>query len=184
MFRNTPNEFEKEIIKDHQSDHEKFRKFAGQTSPAEPVVEVGRFFMHSLDLQCIAGFDGYFRRLNPAWTTNLGWTLEELKSRPLEDFVHPDDRGSTKAELSRLREGQETSFFENRFRHKDGSYLWLQWNGWSAPGLQQIYATARDVTEQKRLEREILEIIDQEKERLGRELHDGLCQTLAGIAAL
>src|SRR5436305_3171308 len=47
----------------------------------------------------------------------------------------------------------------------------------------EIYA-ARDITDRKRFEREILEILDREKERLGRELHDGLCQTLAGISAL
>jgi signal transduction histidine kinase len=48
----------------------------------------------------------------------------------------------------------------------------------------EIYATARDFTDRKQLEREVLEIVDWEKERLGRELHDGLCQTLAGISAL
>lgn len=156
-------------------------RLSARTAPAE---EVGRFFALSLDLLCIAGFDGYFKRLNPAWTTRLGWTLEELEARPFLDFVHPDDRAATQLEVGKLAEGAETALFENRYRHSDGSYRWLQWNARQAPGVQQIYASARDVTRQKRLEREVLEILDREKERLGQELHDGLCQTLAGIAAL
>jgi PAS domain S-box-containing protein len=146
--------------------------------------ELAVFFAQSLDLLCIVGFDGYLKRVNPVWTSCLGWTLEELKARPSLDFVHPDDRDATLAEVGRLSEGAETILFENRYRHRNGSYRWLRWNARSEAGRRRIYATARDVTDQKRLQREILEIADREKERLGRELHDGLCQTLAGIAAL
>lgn len=146
--------------------------------------EVGRFFELSLDLLCIAGFDGYFKRLNPAWTRHLGWTLEELRARPFLDFVHPDDREATLAEVGKLAEDVETTLFENRYRHRDGSYLWLRWNARPVLGRRRIYATARNVTRQKRLERQILEIADRQQQRLGREMHDGLCQTLAGIAAL
>lgn len=87
-------------------------------------------------------------------------------------------------EIDALAQGEETTFFENRYRHRDGTYRWLRWSARPVPGRQTIYATARDVTRQKRLEKEILEILDRERERLGRELHDGLCQNLAGIAAL
>jgi PAS domain S-box-containing protein len=146
--------------------------------------EFTRFFAQSVDLLCIAGFDGYFKCLNPAWTTRLGWTLEELEARPFLDFVHADDRAATLAEVAKLAEGAETILFENRYRHRDGSYRWLRWNSRPVRGCQRIYAIARDVTRQKHLEQEILNIADREKERLGRELHDGLCQTLAGIAAL
>lgn len=146
--------------------------------------EFARFFAQSLDLLCIAGLDGYFKRLNPEWTTVLGWSLEELKARPFLDFVHPDDRQATQVEVVKLAEGADSIAFENRYLCRDGSYQWLRWNARPVPGRRRIYATARDVTQQKRLEREILEIVDREKERLGRELHDGLCQTLAGIAAL
>jgi signal transduction histidine kinase len=99
-------------------------------------------------------------------------------------LVHPDDRAATQAEVGKLAEGAETILFENRYRHQDGSYRWLQWTARPVPGRQLVYASARDVTRQKQLEREILDITDREQERLGRELHDGLCQTLAGIAAL
>lgn len=146
--------------------------------------ELTLFFDQSLDLLCIAGFDGYFKRLNPAWTTRLGWTQQQLTRRPFLDFVHADDRQATAAEVGRLAAGATTVLFENRYRHRAGSYRWLQWNARPVPGRRRIYATARDVTRLKRLEHEVLEIVDRERERLGRELHDGLCQTLAGIAAL
>lgn len=146
--------------------------------------ELSHFFTESLDLLCIAGMDGYFMRLNPAWTRRLGWPLEELEGRPFHEFVHPDDLESTLEEVTRLDHGEEAVRFENRYRHRDGSYRWLRWNARPVPGRQRIYAIARDVTRQKRLEKEILEIADREKERLSQELHDGLCQNLAGIAAL
>jgi len=94
------------------------------------------------------------------------------------------DREVTQAQMAALRTGADTLAFENRYRHRDGSYRWLQWSAHAAPDEQLIYATAQDVTRQKDLEREILEIADREKARLGQDLHDGLCQTLAGIAAL
>jgi PAS domain S-box-containing protein len=151
---------------------------------AKDTDELAHFFTESLDLLCIAGLDGHFQRLNPAWMKRLGWTLEELEGRPFHDFVHPDDREATLAEVARLGDGAETIRFENRYRHRDGSFRWLRWNARPVQGRQRIYAIARDVTRQKRLEREILEIADREKERLSQELHDGLCQNLAGIAAL
>ena len=134
--------------------------------------EYTRFFDQSLDLLCIAGFDGYFKRLNPRWTTQLGWTPEELEARPFLDFIHPDDREATLAQIDARNNGADIIQFENRYRHRDGSYRWLQWDARPVPEHQRIYASARDVTRQKRLEREVLEIVDQEKERLGRELHD------------
>jgi PAS domain S-box-containing protein len=146
--------------------------------------EYARFFAQSLELLCIVGFDGYFKRMNPMWATQLGWTLEELGARPFLDFVHPDDHADTLAQVDALNKGKGIIRLENRYRHKDGSYRWLRWNARSVADPLRIFASARDVTRQKRLEREILEIIDQERDRLGRDLHDGLCQTLAGIAAL
>jgi PAS domain S-box-containing protein len=135
-------------------------------------------------LLCVASMDGCFKQLNPAWRLRLGWTLEQLQARRFFDFVHPDDRAATLAELAKLATGTNTIAFENRYRHRDGSYRWLQWSAKRVPGRPLVHATARDVTEQKQLEKEIVEISDREKDRLGRDLHDGLCQNLAGIAAL
>src|SRR5947208_7399008 len=150
--------------------------------PAE--AELAQLFEQSFDLHCVAGLDGYFTRLNSAWVAALGWTLEELQSLPSVTFIHVDDREATLRETAKLCQGAGTLRFENRYACKDGSYRWLEWNARSVVDRGEIYATARDITDRKRFEREILEILDREKERLGRELHDGLCQTLAGISAL
>lgn len=146
--------------------------------------EMRCFFENALAMLCIAGRDGYFKRLSAAWTTTLGWSLKELQSKPFLEFVHPDDHTATRAEMEGFLDGGHTVLFENRYRCRDGSYKWLQW---SATGLclrERIFVIARDITTSRCLEKEILEASDREKERLGRELHDGLCQNLAGIAAL
>lgn len=155
---------------------------AKQTERAEE--ELAGLFSQSVDLLCIAGFDGHFKRLNPAWTVRLGWSPEEGLARPFLDFVHPDDKDATLAELDKLAKGAETILFDNRYQHRDGTYRWLQWNARPVPGRQRIYATARDITHQKQLEKQVLMIVDRERERLGQELHDGLCQVLAGVAAM
>ena len=141
------------------------------------------FFENTLEMLCIAGTDGYFKRLSPAWTSTLGWSLEELQSRPFLEFVHPADR-SCEA-MDRLIDRGGSVRFENRFRCQDGSFRWLQWNatGSSCPR-EPICAVAHDITSERNLEQEILESSDLERARLGMELHDGLCQNLAGIAAL
>jgi PAS domain S-box-containing protein len=118
-------------------------------------------FMLSLDMMCILGFDGYFKRLNPAWEKTLGHTREELQAVPFMDFVHPDDREPTLAEAEKLFTGQRTISFENRFRTKDGSYKWFLWT--AAPLLERklIYGVARDNTERKRAEEEIKKLNDE-----------------------
>jgi PAS domain S-box-containing protein len=113
--------------------------------------ELDRFFKLSADLLCVAGFDGYFKRLNPAWEQVLGYTREELSAQPYLDFVHPDDRNPTVTEadkLSGVDRGRVLSF-ENRYRARDGTYRWLQWNAVSLSSEQAIYAAARDITERK-----------------------------------
>ena len=89
--------------------------------------ELDRFFRLSLDMLCVAGFDGYFKRLNPAWERVLGYTTEELLARPYMDFVHPDDRIQTTTVADNISEGGQLLAFENRYRAKDGTYRWLQW---------------------------------------------------------
>jgi PAS domain S-box-containing protein len=111
--------------------------------------ERDRFFTISLDLLCIAGFDGYFKRLNPAFERILGYSLEELSAHPFLHFVHFDDQDATRAVLGRLTAGGEVAAFENRYRCKDGSHRWLMWTATPFGEQRLIYAAARDITERK-----------------------------------
>jgi PAS domain S-box-containing protein len=118
-----------------------------------------RFFTMSLDLLCIAGFDGVFRRLNPAWERTLGYTLTELTARPFLEFVHADDQAETLTELEKLATGaHETIAFENRYRAKDGSFRWLMWKCAPLSSEQLIYATARDITESKQMQERLRQL--------------------------
>jgi len=109
-------------------------------------AQVDRYFRMSLDMLCIAGTDGYFKRLNPAFFKTLGHTDEELLSRPFLDFVHPEDRDATVSVVAALGQGEPVSEFENRYICKDGSYRWLSWRSQPVPDENLIFATARDVT--------------------------------------
>ena len=119
------------------------------------------FFELSLDLLCFADFSGYFRHLNPAWETTLGFTRTELTSCPSIEFVHPDDRERTLSQNREVKTGQHARAFENRYRCKDGSYRWLLWN--ASPDFERrvIYSVARDVTERKRAEAEREQLVAQ-----------------------
>ena len=143
----------------------------------EPILEE-RFFDLSIDLLCQLGFDGYFKRLNPAWERTLGWNMFELTSRPFIEFVHPDDRERTLAQNREVRGGGRALEFENRYRCKDGTYRWLRWNAAPDATWSVIYSVARDVTAQKEAE--------EERERLVRDLQAALAEvrTLQAILPL
>jgi PAS domain S-box-containing protein len=134
-----------------------------------------RFFAVSIDMLCFLGFNGYFRQLNPAWEKTLGFTREELFSKPFIEFVHPDDRERTLNQNGKVRTGGQAHSFENRYICKDGSYRWLLWNAVPDFDKQVIYAVARDITKRKQAE--------EEREKLVRELQTALAEvkTLQGI---
>ena len=118
-------------------------------------LETGsRFLDLSVDMFCVAGFDGFFKNVNPSWQNTLGFTTDELLQKPYMEFIHPDDRQATVAKAEGLENGEVTLAFENRYLCKDGSYKWLLWNAVSVPEQKVIYAVARDITERKRSEEE------------------------------
>ena len=92
-----------------------------------------RIFTHSLDMLCVAGFDGYFKVLNPSWERILGWSTEELLGKPWIDFVHPDDKDNTGTIRTSLVDGREVYQFENRYICKNGDIKWLSWNSFPYP---------------------------------------------------
>ncbi len=108
------------------------------------------FFNINLEMLAIAGVDGYYKLLNPAWEKTLGWTLEELTTEPFISFVHPEDKKNTLRVVQHLLEGEKLVSFRNRYRCKDGSYKWLLWS--STVVDRYYYAVARDITELVALE--------------------------------
>ena len=129
-----------------------FAELQGRRREAE--LEFERVFTMSVDLLCIAGFDGYLKRVNPAWMRTFGYTEQELLSRPFIEFVHPDDRAHTEEAVGVLAGGRDLVEFENRHLCRDGSARWMQWT--SRPALEQglAYTVGRDVTDRKRREAE------------------------------
>jgi PAS domain S-box-containing protein len=127
-----------------------------------------RFFANSIDMLCFLDFNGYFKRVNPAWERTLGFTRAELMSRPFIEFVHPDDRERTLRQNAQVRGGGQALAFENRYLCKDGSYRWFRWNAAPDIATQYIYSVARDVTASKQTELE--------REQLVRELQEAIAE--------
>ena len=101
----------------------------------------------SADIMLVASVDGTIELVNPAWTRMLGWEMDELIGRPLFDLIHPDDLGATQAGAASIARGETLTRFDNRYRHKDGSYRDIAWA--AGPGDGKIVAVGRDVTEEK-----------------------------------
>lgn len=113
-----------------------------------------RLFDLSMDLLCVAGLDGYFKQVNPSWTRVLGWSREELLARPVEDFMHPEDRERTLQARAGLAQGVPVRGLENRYLCKDGSFRWLSWQSSIEPGAGTVFAVARDITAQRQADQE------------------------------
>jgi PAS domain S-box-containing protein len=122
---------------------------------ARAKAEVDRIFRLSADLITVTGFDGFWKRVNPAFKTLLGYTEREALARPYLEFVHPDDRERSEAETLRLLGGQTIVAFENRLVGKDGSHRWIEWT--ATPVLEEglHYGVGRDVTDRRQAEAEL-----------------------------
>jgi len=111
------------------------------------LYDLDRFFNYALDMLCIAGVDGYFKRVNPAFERVLGYTKEELLHRPFVDLIHPDDRIETVGEVGKLASGKPTLSFVNRYICKDGTYKRLHWTSYPEQNTGLLYSVAREVTD-------------------------------------
>jgi len=125
------------------------------TKSQQLINERDRILNMPCDLICIAGTDGYFKYLNFAWEKTLGYTREELLSRPFLDFIHPDDHKKNDTEVEKLSRGEQTINFENRYIHKDGSFRTISWTATPLEKEKQMYCIGRDITECKQLEEEL-----------------------------
>ena len=140
----------------------------------EKLSQKEKIFTHSLDMLCIAGFDGFFKVVNPAWTKALGWEMSELLERPWMDFVHPEDKKSIEQLDFTTLDGQNVYKFENRFLCKDGSIKWFAWKSFSYPEDSIAFGVARDITDQRETEKEL-----RNSERKYRELFTEMTEGFA-----
>ncbi|MBW4460704.1 MAG: PAS domain S-box protein [Nodosilinea sp. WJT8-NPBG4] len=133
------------------------RALDGVMPCAHPVNYPGtqdreRFLAIGSDLQAIAGYDGYFRWVSPTFEQLLGWTTAEMTSRPWLEFIHPEDVAPSIAAADTLLSGSEVLAFENRYRHRDGTYRWLRWRCQMDVEQQVSYGTAVDISALKQSE--------------------------------
>lgn len=124
------------------------------------IMELNKFFDVVLDLLCIASPEGKFQKINPAFSQLLGYTEKELKTRPFIEFVHPEDVDKTIKIFERIKAGEQTVTFENRYRCKDGTYLILSWSAAADPLTENVYAAAKDITNIRQREMELRQVFE------------------------
>ncbi|MEP6878451.1 MAG: response regulator [Nitrosospira sp.] len=117
-------------------------------------VERDRYFDQSADLLGISGFDGHFKRLNPAWEKDLGFSSEELMARPFIGLISPGSRADAAAELDKLMIGIPVSL-ESQVSCNDGSVRWILWNITARPDIEEFYFSGQDITARKNTETEL-----------------------------
>lgn len=115
-------------------------------------MDVSRFFDISPDAMCIAGFDGYFKKINKGFIDMMGYSEDELYSRKISEFIHPDDRGITAQHRDLIIQGKPLIYFENRYLTKSGDIVWLTWTSIPYPEQKLVYAIAKNITHRKKME--------------------------------
>ena len=114
--------------------------------------DVDQFIQQSPDMVCIAGYDGFFRKINPAVSKTLGYTLEELLAKPINDFVYPEDKIATIESRESVKRSIPLINFENRYLTKNGDIVWLSWTSIGIEDQKVVFAIAKNITHKKRLE--------------------------------
>jgi PAS domain S-box-containing protein len=161
------------------------------------AFEMFTFFERTPVLVCIAGKDGYFRKVNPAVIEKLGYSEEELFAKPISTLIYHEDKLLTEQERGKLLEGKTLLNFQNRYVTKGGKLIWLQWTSIYFPEKEVVFAIAQDISEKKLAEREIEEKyakfkslathfkkkIEEDRKYLAVELHEELAQ-LASVVKM
>ena len=145
--------------------------------------ERDQLFDLSMDMLCVAGFDGYYRQVSPAFTRILGWSEEELLSRPWLEFIHPDDRDALLAVAGDVYKGRALHDYELRCLCRDGSWRWVSWSSVPLVERETLFAVGRDVTEAKRARQELAESLAQ-KETLLREVNHRVKNNMQVVLSL
>ncbi len=157
--------------------------------------ELFGFFERTPDLVCIAGKDGFFKRVNPAVFEKLGYTEEELFSKPIASFVYHDDKDITHTRRTKLLSGEVLHNFINRYIKKDGELICLEWTSIYFSEKEIVFAIAKDITERKKIEAEIEEKyktfknlashfksdIEKDRKYFAYELHEEVAQLAAAV---
>lgn len=130
-------------------------------APGENLSDIELFFRSSKDLFCIAGFDGYFKKVNPAVLDTLGYTQEELFEKPIKHYIYEEDQLITGAERENLVRGGTLRNFENRYLTKSGDVIWLSWTSVSDVKSELVFAVAKNVTYKKLMEAERIRLYDE-----------------------
>jgi PAS domain S-box-containing protein len=158
-------------------------------------LELSAFFEMTPDLVCIAGRDGFFRKINLAVIDKLGYTKEELFAAPIASFIHPEDKEITHQTRQEMLQGKPLRNFSNRYVSKSGDIIWLEWTSIYFADSELVFAIAKDVTERKLIEKEVDEKynkfkslathfkkrIEKDKKSFAYELHEELAQLVSVI---
>lgn len=164
-------------------------------SPLNLELEMFTFFEMTPDLVCIAGKDGFFRKVNPSVINKLEYTQEELFARPISSFIHPEDQPSTSLTRAELLNGKALLNFQNRYITKRGKIIWLEWTSIYFADKEIVFAIAKDISERKQIDLAIEEkykeykslathfksSIEEDKKYLAVELHEDLAQLAAVV---
>ncbi|AFY03255.1 PAS domain-containing protein [Bdellovibrio bacteriovorus] len=139
-------------------DYDKMAQRLSETEDSQ--ITLDRFFTISNDLMAVAGKDGRLKKVSKSLVNTLGYSEETLLSTPFFEFIHPDDRVSTRENIKALSLGLRSVDFVNRYRTAEGSYRTLSWSAAADDELGVRFASARDVTDERNFRTRMQQILD------------------------